>query len=62
MDISRPYLVKLLREGTIPHTLVGTHRRVYFRDLLEYKRRRDAERRKALDEMTALAEDLGVYD
>jgi excisionase family DNA binding protein len=62
LNMSRPYLVKLLREGTIPHTLVGTHRRVYFRDLLEYKRRRDVERRKALDEMTALAEELGVYD
>jgi excisionase family DNA binding protein len=62
MNISRPYLVKLLREGTIPHTLVGTHRRVYFRDLLEYKRQRDAERRKALDEMTALADELGLYD
>jgi excisionase family DNA binding protein len=62
LNMSRPYLVKLLREGAIPHTMVGTHRRVYFRDLLEYKRRRDVERRKALDEMTALAEDLGVYD
>ena len=44
------------------HTMVGTHRRVYFRDLIEYKRRRDAERRKAIDEMTALAEELDVYD
>ena len=42
--------------------MVGTHRRVYFRDLIEYKRRRDAERRKAIDEMTALAEELDVYD
>jgi excisionase family DNA binding protein len=62
LNMSRPYLIKLLREGTIPHTMVGTHRRVYFRDLLEYKRRQDAERRKALDEMTALAEELGIYD
>ena len=62
LNMSRPYLVKLLQEGVIPHTMVGTHRRVYFRDLVEYKRRRDAERRKALDEMTALAEEYGVYD
>lgn len=62
LNMSRPYLVKLLREGTIPHTLVGTHRRVYLRDLLEYKRLRDAEHRKVLDEMAALAEELGIYD
>jgi excisionase family DNA binding protein len=62
LNMSRPHLVKLLRDGIIPHTLVGTHRRVYFRDVLEYRRRRDAERRKALDEMTALAEEFGVYD
>jgi len=42
--------------------MVGTHRHVYFRDLIEYKRRRDTEGRKALDESTALAEDLDVYD
>jgi hypothetical protein len=30
--------------------------------LLEYKRRREAERRKALDEMTALADEFGIYD
>jgi excisionase family DNA binding protein len=62
LNMSRPYLVKLLREGVIPYTMVGSHRRVYFRDLLAYKRNRDAERRKAIDEMTALAEELGVYD
>ncbi len=62
LNMSRPHLVKLLRDEVIPHTLVGTHRRVYFRDVLEYRRRRDAERREALDEMTALAEEFGVYD
>lgn len=29
---------------------------------LEYKRHRDAERRKAIDALTALAEELGRYD
>ena len=62
LNMSRPHLVKLLGEGVIPHTMVGAHRRVYFRDLLDYKRRREAERRKALDEITALADEFGIYD
>jgi excisionase family DNA binding protein len=62
LNVSRPHLVKLLNEGVIPHTRVGSHRRVYFRDVVDYKRRRDAERRKALDEMVALSEELGIYD
>ncbi len=62
LNISRPHLVKLLREAVIPHIMVGTHRRVYFRDLLDYKHHREIERRKALDEMTALADEFGIYD
>jgi excisionase family DNA binding protein len=62
LNMSRPHLVKLLNEGVIPHTRVGSHRRVYFRDVVDYKRRRDAERRKALDEIVALSEELGIYD
>ncbi len=62
LNMSRPHLIKLLREAVIPHSMVGAHRRVYFRDLLDYKRRREAERREALDEMTALADEFGIYD
>lgn len=42
--------------------MVATHRRAYFRDLLTSMRQRDAERRKAIGETTALAQEHGVYD
>ena len=61
LNVSRPYLIKLLEAGKIQFRLVGTHRRVRFRDLREYKNRDDLERRRAADELTELSQDLGLY-
>ncbi len=61
LNVSRPYLIKLLETGKIPFRLVGTHRRVRFRDLREYKDRDDLERRRAADDLTELSQELGLY-
>lgn len=61
LNVSRPYLIKLLESDQIPFRLVGTHRRIKFRDLREYKSRDDLERRRAADELTHLSQDLGLY-
>jgi excisionase family DNA binding protein len=58
LHVSRPHLVKLLDEGTIPHHKVGTHRRVLIEDVLEYRQRRAGTRREKLDELTRLSEEL----
>lgn len=58
LHVSRPHLVKLLNEGTIPHYKVGTHRRVRIEDALDYRERRAATRREKLDELTRLSEEL----
>ena len=62
VGISRQYFVQLLEEGRIPFHKVGTHRRVHLRDLLEYRKQRDAGRRKMLDEIAQEAVADGVYD
>jgi excisionase family DNA binding protein len=62
LNISRPYLIKLLEQGDIPFTKTGTHRRVRFSDLMEYKKYRDSERRKGLAELTQLSQELGLYE
>jgi excisionase family DNA binding protein len=62
VGVSRPFLVKLLEAGKIRFHSAGTHRRVYLKDLLEYKQQRDEGRHEALDRMAQEAEEAGLYD
>jgi len=62
LNVSRPFLVGLLDAGTIPFIKVGTHRRIRFTDLMEYKKRRDEERRQGLAKIAHISEDAGAYD
>jgi excisionase family DNA binding protein len=61
LNVSRQYLVEVLKAGDIPFTLVGTHRRIRFDDLMEYKNKRDAERRAGLSLLTKKSQQLGLY-
>jgi excisionase family DNA binding protein len=61
LNVSRPYLIGLLESRKIPFRKVGTHRRITFEALMEYKRQDDLERRAAADDLTKLSEELGLY-
>ena len=59
--VSRPYLVKLLDEGKIEHRKVGSHRRIRYNDLLNFKAKEERARKSVLDELAAEAQahDMG---
>lgn len=60
LNVSRPYLVKLLKEGEIPFKKVGSHRRVSFDDVKQYKIKQDEQSKQALDALAAQAQEQGM--
>ena len=62
LGMSRQYLIQLLEKGEIPFHLVGTHRRMYVRDVIAYKSKRDTARRTSLDALAKHEFDKGDYD
>ena len=62
LGVSRPYVVKMLEEGKIPYRKVGEQRRVRYAHVLAYLERERQESNKALDELVALSEEMGLYE
>ena len=60
LKVSRPFLIEQLEKGNLPFRKVGTHRRVMFKDLMEYKRTMDHNRLEALEELSAIDQELGL--
>lgn len=56
LNVSRPYLIKLLEERAIPHRKVGRHRRILLEDVIAYKNSIDADRKKVLEQLTIEAQ------
>lgn len=60
LNVSRPFLVnEILDKGKVPYRRLGTHRRLLFKDLLEYKNQTEKASREAFRELTEQAQELG---
>ncbi|MBT5229096.1 MAG: helix-turn-helix domain-containing protein [Methylococcales bacterium] len=60
LNVSRPFVVKLLENNEIPFHKVGAHRRIRYEDIIQYKNTIDQAREKTLDELAAQAQELDM--
>jgi excisionase family DNA binding protein len=57
LEVSRPYLLNLVKKGILPCRMVGSHRRIPMDAVIAY-RREQALRRRSLEALTAETQDL----
>lgn len=60
LNVSRPFVVREIEAGRLPHRMVGTHRRVPFDELHAYKERMRGARKAALQNLADDANELGL--
>jgi excisionase family DNA binding protein len=60
LNVSRPFVIKEIDSGRLPHRMVGTHRRVDLDDLMAYARKMRENQAGALERMAENARELGL--
>lgn len=60
LNVSRPFVIKEIEAGRLPHRMVGTHRRVAFEDLIAYARQMRENQEAALERLAENARELGL--
>jgi excisionase family DNA binding protein len=60
LNVSRPFLIKLIESGVLQCRKVGKHRRIYRRDVLAYKEKIDRDRHETLNKLVAQAQEINM--
>ena len=60
LNVSRPFVIKEIASGRLPHRKVGSHRRIALEDLLAYAQKMRAQQASALDRLADNARELGL--
>lgn len=62
LDVSRPFVIKLIKRGELPCRMVGSHRRIPSDALVKYRETMFQRAKSAADEMARTSQELGLYD
>jgi excisionase family DNA binding protein len=60
LNVSRPFLIKEIQAGKLEYRMVGSHRRILFKDLVKYSDSMRKRQNEALDKMAENARKLGL--
>ena len=60
LNVSRPYLYRLIEDQSVPVVNVGSHRRLRIHDVFQLREERRHGRRSALDELSELGQEMQV--
>ena len=60
LNVSRPYVVKLIEDGKLKSFKVGSHRRINEIDAIEFRKKMRNEQNEALDQLAEETEKLGL--
>lgn len=60
LNVSRPFLIKLLDDNVLPHRKVGKHRRIRLEDVMAYRSKIDRDREAVLDQLAREAQEMGM--
>lgn len=60
LNVSRPFLVRLLESGKLPFRKVGKHRRILFAHLAEYRKKDEERRQQGMQDLADEAQRHGL--
>jgi len=60
LNVSRPFVIKEVEAGRLPHRKVGSHRRIALEDLLDYAQKMRTKQTSALERLADNARELGL--
>ena len=62
LNMSRPYLIKILENGEIPYIKVGNRRKILTEDIIKYQQKIDKNRRQTMKNFSQSLKEDGFYD
>jgi excisionase family DNA binding protein len=57
LNVSQPFMTKLLSEGAIKYVMVGSERQICLADLMTYKKQRTIKRREIIRELAQFSQE-----